>query len=150
MRRKLLALLLAACMVRPGLSGCGGQPSDVPPSQSGQTQQQEEPQTPLDDGFTTAVGGRVEDPEGLAAEEQKTLMNRLLTEWYTDIALFDEPQMANLFADEKDAAMHEASIRTLNAIRQQALTDLRMQDVDFVLTVTKAEPSTEAVSYTHL
>ena len=143
MRRKLLALLLAACMVLPGLSGCGGQPSDVPPSQSGQTQQQEEPQTPLDDGFTTAVGGRVEDPEGLAAEEQKTLMNRLLTEWYTDIALFDEPQMANLFADEKDAAMHEASIRTLNAIRQQALTDLRMQDVDVVLTVTKAEPSTE-------
>ena len=143
MRRKLLALLLAACMVLPGLSGCGGQPSDVPPSQSGQTQQQEEPQTPLDDGFTTAVGGRVEDPEVLAAEEQKTLMNRLLTEWYTDIDLFDEPQMANLFADEKDAAMHEASIRTLNAIRQQALTDLRMQDVDFVLTVTKAEPSTE-------
>ena len=146
MRRKLLALLLAACMVLPGLSGCGGQPSDVPPSQSGQTQQQEEPQTPLDDGFTTAVGGRVEDPEGLAAEEQKTLMNRLLTEWYTDIALFDEPQMANLFADEKDAAMHEASIRTLNAIRQQALTDLRMQDVDFVLTVTKAEEDVEAIA----
>ena len=143
MRRKLLALLLALCMALPVLTACGGQPSDVPPSQNGQTQQQEEPQTPPDDGFSTSVGGRVEDPEGLAAEEQKTLMNRLLTEWYTDIALFDEPQMANLFADEKDAAMHEASIRTLNAIRQQALTDLRMQDVDFVLTVTKAEPSTE-------
>ena len=39
--------------------------------------------------------------------------------------------------------MHEASIRTLNAIRARALIDLRMKDVDYVLTVTKAEPSTE-------
>ena len=143
MRRKLLALLLSACMVLPVLSGCGGQPSDVPPSQSGQTQQQEEPQTPPDEGFVASVGGSVEDPEGLAAEEQKVLMSDLLIRWYRDLALFEEPQMAALFADEKDAAMHEASIRTLNAIRQQALTDLRMKDVDFVLTVTKAEPSTE-------
>lgn len=139
MRRKLLALLLALCMVLPVLSGCGGQPSDVPPSQSGQNQ----PQTPKDDGFSTSVGGRAEDTEGLVTEEQKQLMTRLLTDWYTDLALFDEPQLGGLFADEKDAAMHEASIRTLTAIRQQALTDLRMRDVDFVLTVTKAEPSTE-------
>ena len=143
MRRKLLALLLAACMVLPVLSGCGGQPSDVPPSQSGQTQQQETPTTQPNEGFVASVGGSVEDPEGLATEEQKTLMSDLLIRWYRDLALFEEPQMAELFADEKDAAMHEASIRTLNAIRQQALTDLRMQDVDFVLTVTKAEPSTE-------
>lgn len=142
MRRKLLPLLLALCMVLPVLSGCGGQPSDVPPSQSGQTQQQE-PTTQPNEGFVASVGGSVEDPEGLAAEEQKALMSDLLIRWYRDLALFEEPQMAELFADEKDAAMHEASIRTLNAIRQQALTDLRMQDVDFVLTVTKAEPSTE-------
>ena len=142
MRRKLLALLLALCMVLPVLSGCGGQPSDVPPSQSSQTQQQE-PTTQPNEGFVASVGGSVEDPEGLATEEQKALMSDLLIRWYRDLALFEEPQMAELFADEKDAAMHAASIRTLNAIRQQALTDLRMKDVDFVLTVTKAEPSTE-------
>ena len=143
MRRKLLALLLALCMVLPVLSGCGGQPADVPPSQNGQTQQQEKPQAQPNEGFVASVGGSVEDPEGLATDEQKTLMSDLLIRWYRDLALLEEPQMAELFADEKDAAMHEASIRTLNAIRQQALTDLRMKDVDFVLTVTKAEPSTE-------
>ena len=141
MRRKLLALLLALCTVLPVLSGCGGQPSDVPPSQNGQAQQQEPTQP--NEGFVASVGGSVEDPEGLATEEQKSLMSDLLIRWYRDLALLEEPQMAELFADEKDAAMHEASIRTLNAIRQQALTDLRMKDVDFVLTVTKAEPSTE-------
>jgi len=136
-----LALLLAACMLLPVLTACGGdkQPENNTPPVSGQNQ----PQTPKDDGFSTSVGGRVEDTEGLLTEEQKQLMTRLVTDWYTDLALFDEPQLGGLFADEKDAAMHEASIRTLTAIRQQALTDLRMRDVDFVLTVTKAEPSAE-------
>ena len=140
MTKRVLALLLAAYMLLPLLTACGGdkQPENTP-QVSGQTQ----PQTPKDDGFSTSVGGRVEDTEGLVTEEQKQLMTRLLTDWYTDLALFDEPQLGGLFADEKDAAMHEASIRTLTAIRQQALTDLRMRDVNYVLTVTKAEPSTE-------
>ena len=143
MTKRVLALLLAACMLLPVLTACGGdkQPENTP-QVSGQSQPQT-PQTPENDGFSTSVGGRVEDTEGLVTEEQKQLMTRLLTDWYTDIALFDEPQLSGLFADEKDAAMHEASIRTLTAIRQQALTDLRMRDVDFVLTVTKAEPSAE-------
>ena len=144
MKRKLLPLLLMLCML---LAACGQKPSGDPVQTDGQSQpgqnQQAQDQTPPDDGFSTSVGGRVEDPEGLATEEQKQLMTRLLTDWYTDIALFDQPQLGALFSDEKDAAMHEASIRTLTAIRQQALTDLRMRDVDFVLTVTKAEPSTE-------
>ncbi len=141
MTKRVLALLLAACMLLPVLTACGGdkQPENNTPQVSGQNQ----PQTPKDDGFSTSVGGRVEDTEGLVTEEQKQLMTRLLTDWYTDLALFDEPQLGGLFADEKDAAMHEASIRTLTAIRQQALTDLRMRDVDFVLTITKAEPSAE-------
>ncbi len=141
MTKRVLALLLAACMLLPVLTACGGdkQPENNTPPVSGQNQ----PQTPKDDGFSTSVGGRVEDTEGLLTEEQKQLMTRLVTDWYTDLALFDEPQLGGLFADEKDAAMHEASIRTLTAIRQQALTDLRMRDVDFVLTVTKAEPSAE-------
>lgn len=140
MTKRVLALLLAACMLLPVLTACGGErQSESTPQVSGQDQ----PQTPKDDGFSTSVDGRVEDAEGLVTEEQKQLMTRLLTGWYTDIALFDEPQLGGLFADEKDAAMHEASIRTLTAIRQQALTDLRMRDVSYVLTVTKAEPSAE-------
>lgn len=143
MKRKLLPLLLMLCML---LTACGQKPTD-PMQTDGQPQpgqgQQAQDQTPPDDGFSTSVGGRVEDPEGLVTEEQKQMMTRLLTDWYTDIALFDQPQLGGLFADEKDAAMHEASIRTLTAIRQQALTDLRMQDVNYVLTVTKAEPSIE-------
>ncbi len=144
MKRKLLPLLLMLCML---LAACGQKPSDGNSGTDGQPQpgqsQQAQDQTPSDDGFSTSVGGRVEDPEGLVTEEQKQLMTRLLTDWYTDIALFDQPQLGGLFSDEKEAAMHEASIRTLTAIRQQALTDLRMRDVDFVLTVTKGSPSTE-------
>ena len=148
MKGKFFAVLLAACMLLPVLTACGsGQEPDVPPvSENGQTQQQQQQDTEQqqDDGFAASVSGRVEDPEGLLTEEQKQLMIRLLNDWYTDIALFDEPQLDSLFADEKDAAMHEASIRTLTAIRQQALTDLRMKDVDYVLTVTKAEPHEDA------
>ena len=141
MTKRVLALLLAACMLLPALTACGG---DKPPeNNTPQVSGQDQPQTPENDGFSTSVGGRVEDTEGLVTEEQKQLMTRLLTDWYTDLALFDEPQLGGLFADEKDAAMHEASIRTLTAIRQQALTDLRMRDVNYVLTVTKAEPSIE-------
>ena len=141
MTKRVLALLLAACMLLSALTACGG---DKPPeNNTPQVSGQDQPQTPENDGFSTSVGGRVEDTEGLVTEEQKQLMTRLLTDWYTDLALFDEPQLGGLFADEKDAAMHEASISTLTAIRQQALTDLRMRDVNYVLTVTKAEPSIE-------
>ena len=144
LRRWLAVCLLLVCLLT---TACGGQAAkeniDVPvpddtvtaPEPSGQ----DEP--PVDDGFTTSVSGRVEDPEGLVTEPQKQLMIRLLNDWYTDLALFDEPQLGALFSEEKDAAMHEASLRTLTAIRQQALTDLRMRDVDYILTVTKAAPS---------
>ena len=139
MKRKLFALLLAFCMLLPMLTACGGAQPEVKPQESDRSRQQ----TPPDERFFTSVSGRVEDPDGLLTEEQKQLMIRLLNDWYTDIALFDEPQMDALFTDEKDAAMHEASIRTLTAIRQQALTDLRMKDVDYTLTVARAEPSAE-------
>lgn len=148
MKRTLFALLLAACMLLPVLTACGsGKEPDTPSlPDGGQTQpgSQQAPQQNPDNAFAASVSGRVEDPEGWLTEEQKQLMVRLLNDWYTDIALFDEPQLDSLFADEEDAARHEASVRTLTAIRQQALTDLRMKDVDYVLTVTKAAPSQEA------
>ena len=139
MKRKFFARLLAFCMLLTMLTACGGVQPEVKPQENDQSQQQ----TPPDESFFTYVSGRVEDPDGLLTEKQKQLLIRLLNDWYTDIALFDEPQMDALFTDEKDAAMHEASIRTLTAIRQQALTDLRMKDVDYTLTVTKAELSAE-------
>ena len=137
MKRKFFARLLAFCMLLPMLTACGGAQPEVKPQENDQSQQQ----TPPDESFFTSVSGRVEDPDGLLTEKQKQLLIRLLNDWYTDIALLDEPQMDALLTDEKDAAMHEASIRTLTAIRQQALTDLRMKDVDYTLTVTRAEPS---------
>lgn len=140
MKRKFFARLLAFCMLLPMLTACGGAQPEVKPQENDQSQQQ----TPPDESFFTSVSGRVEDPDGLLTEKQKQLLIRLLNDWYTDIALFDEPQMDALLTDEKDAAMHEASIRTLTAIRQQALTDLRMKDVDYTLTVTRAGPSAEA------
>ncbi len=142
-----LALLLAACLL---LTGCTGKKENTTspaigaarPSGTAVPQQAEQgTKKNWDDGFSTSVSGRVEDPEGMVTEPQRQLMVRLVNDWYTDLALYDEPQLGNLFSDEKDAAMHEASIRSLTAIRQQALVDLRMKDVDYVLTVTKAEPS---------
>ena len=85
MTKRVLTLLLAACMLLPALTACGG---DKPPENSTpQVSGQDQPQTPKDDGFSTSVDGRVEDAEGLVTEEQKQLMTRLMTGWYTDIAL---------------------------------------------------------------
>ena len=65
MKRKLLPLLLMLCML---LAACGQKPSGDPVQTDGQSQpgqnQQAQDQTPPDDGFSTSVGGRVEDPGG--------------------------------------------------------------------------------------
>ena len=142
MERKLLALLLTVCMLLPVLGGCAWKlPFGKAPEQPDTPPSQETIPAPPQDGFQTSVSGRVEDPDALLTETQKQLMTGLLTDWYTDLALLREPQQTDYFSDEKDAAMHAASLRTLNAIRLRALTDLRMEDVDYVLTVTRAEPS---------
>ena len=144
MKRKLLALLLSFCMLLPVLTACGGkQPVSNAPEEEEALPQTRQEQTTPEDSFQTSVSGRTEDPEGLLTEKQKLVLTRLLNDWYTAIARFDEPQLGSHFSEEKDAAMHEASIRTLNAIRGRALIDLRMRDVDYALTVTKAEPSAE-------
>lgn len=134
MKRKLFALLLVLCMLLTMLAACGMDTED---------QAEGMPQQTAEDGFAASVSGRVEDPEALLTEQQKGLLIRLLNDWYTDIALFEEPALEYLFADQEEAARHQVSIRTLNAIRQQALVDLRMRNVDYVLTVTAAAPSAE-------
>lgn len=143
MKRKFLALLLSFCMLLTAVTGCGWKlPSGNAPDESAPPQTRQDEVVMPEGNFQTSVSGRVEDPDQLLTEAQKSALTRLLNNWYIDIAIFDEPQLGSYFSDAKDAAMHEASIRTLNAIRAQALIDLRMRDVDYVLTVTKAEPST--------
>ncbi len=76
MKGKGLALLLAACML---LTGCAGKTGQTAPSADDTPQRTETavpPQTERekeknwDDGFSTAVSGRVEDPEGAVTDEQ--------------------------------------------------------------------------------
>lgn len=146
MKRRYPAFLLAACMLLTTLAGCGlGDMLQVQqPSQEGQqaTDAVQEVQRE-NDGFFTSVTGQVDDPDALLTEGQRALILRLLHDWYTDLALFDEPELDELFSEPEAAAMHEAALRTLSTIRSAALTDLRMKEVDYVLTVTRAEPSSE-------
>lgn len=130
MKKRLLALLLAACML---LAGCGASQQEATGDPTGQVQTTPAPE---DDGFTPLVTGQIDDPEQLTTEEQRQLMQSLMDGWYTALAAFRQPELAALFSDEEDAAMHAAALRTLTAIRRQALVDLRMQDVSYTLTVT--------------
>lgn len=137
MKKRLLALLLASCML---LAGCGAPQQETTGDPTGQVQTTP---APADDGFTALVTGQIDDPEQLATEEQRQLLQSLMDGWYAALAAFRQPELAALFSDETDAAMHAAALRTLTAIRQQALVDLRMQDVSYTLTVTAAEPEDE-------
>lgn len=144
MKKRYPALFLAACMLLTTLAGCGlGNVLPQPPQEGQQDGDSVQEVQREDDGFFTSVTGQVADPDALLTEGQRTLILRLLHDWYTDLALFDEPELDALFSEPEDAAMHAAALRTLSTIRSEALTDLRMKDVDYVLTVTKAEPSEE-------
>lgn len=86
--------------------------------------------------FTCRLSGFV-DPAGAPLTEEHTiLMGEFMDAWYTPLAEFGTPDLTALFTKEEDADTHADALRTLIAIRQAALTDLRMASVDYVLTVT--------------
>lgn len=89
--------------------------------------------------FTSRISGFV-DPAGAPLTEMHTiLMGEFMDAWYTPLAEFTTPDLDALFTKPEDADTHADSLRTLIAIRQAALTDLRMNSVDYVLTVTDVE-----------
>ena len=89
--------------------------------------------------FTSRISGFV-DPAGAPLTEMHTiLMGEFMDAWYTPLAEFGAPAFDALFTKPEDADTHADSLRTLIAIRQAALTDLRMNSVDYVLTVTDVE-----------
>ena len=89
--------------------------------------------------FTSRISGFV-DPAGAPLTEMHTiLMGEFMDAWYTPLAEFGTPDLDALFTKAEDADTHADSLRTLIAIRQAALTDLRMNSVDYVLTVTDVE-----------
>ena len=73
------------------------------------------------------------------SEAHVDLMHAFMHLWYQPLSRFAEPDLDELFTKEEDALRHEASLRTLIAIRQNALTDLRMPLVDYTLTITDVE-----------
>ena len=86
--------------------------------------------------FTCRISGFV-DPAGAPLTEMHTiLMGEFMDAWYTPLAEFGTPDLDALFTKAEEADTHADSLRTLIAIRQAALTDLRMNSVDYVLTVT--------------
>ena len=89
--------------------------------------------------FTCRVNGFV-DPAGAPLTENHTiLMGEFMDAWYTPLAEFGSPDLDALFTDAEDADAHADALRTLIAIRQAALTDLRMIKVDYTLTVTDVD-----------
>ena len=89
--------------------------------------------------FTCRISGFV-DPAGAPLTEMHTiLMGEFMDAWYTPLAEFGTPDLTALFTKAEDADTHADALRTLIAIRQAALTDLRMESVDYVLTVTDVE-----------
>ena len=89
--------------------------------------------------FTSRISGFV-DPAGAPLTEMHTiLMGEFMDAWYTPLAEFGDPDLDALFTKDEEADAHADSLRTLIAIRQAAFTDLRMNSVDYVLTVTDVE-----------
>lgn len=80
------------------------------------------------------------DRDRLLTKEQGQLMIDLLSKWYRFIGSFEEENFAPLFAaGSKEADQHAASCRTLVAIREKAVEDLRLRRCDITLTVTEVE-----------
>lgn len=89
--------------------------------------------------FHTDLTGVIEVGEFAVSPEHLTLMEDFMSAWYTPLAEFGSPHLDALFTKAEEADTHADALRTLIAIRRAALTDLRMESVDYVLTVTDVE-----------
>ena len=89
--------------------------------------------------FHTDLTGVIEVGEFAVSPEHLALMEDFMSAWYTPLAEFGSPHLDALFTKAEDADIHADALRTLIAIRRAALTDLRMNSVDYVLTVTDVE-----------
>ena len=89
--------------------------------------------------FHTDLTGAVEVGEFELSAEHLTLMENFMSAWYTPLAEFGDPVFDALFTKYEDADSHGDALRTLIAIRRAALTDLRMDSVNYTLTITKVK-----------
>lgn len=110
-----------------------------PPALSDPATDESAPLVDESEPFTCRVNGFV-DPAGAPLTEEHTiLMGEFMDAWYTPLAEFGAPDFDALFTKAEDADSHADALRTLIAIRQAALTDLRMESVDYILTITDVE-----------
>ena len=136
MKRSLCCLGLTLCLL---LAGCGITmqfPDGNPPEELAE---QVTIPAPLEmELAVTAVDSKERLTPG-----QTALVGDLLTRWYHFIGSFEEKDFAALFSEgsQTEALQHAASCRTLVAIRQAALEDLRMSRCDVTLTVTDVSES---------
>lgn len=134
-------LLAAAAVVLVRYLGCNGTCSPVT---SPATDTAPPESVPQQQAFSTDVRGQLLDAEQLTAEQQQ-LMTTLLDRWYAFIGPFEEQEMGDLFTDSAEAQTHMAACRTLVAIREAGLTDLRMTDVTYTLRVTSVTQKSDTL-----
>ena len=98
----------------------------------------DEPEVPVKT-FDTAGLGTIETGGYELSDEHIQLMYDFMTAWYQPLISLGEVDMSGLFSREVQSDSHADALRTLILIRQRSLTDLRMKNLSYVLTVTDVE-----------
>lgn len=128
--------------VWPVFGGENPPPSDTaepPPDETATAEPEAEAEPEPELPFTAAVSGTVADEGNLLTEQQRALLQDFMLRWYTPLAYFDEPSFGGVFSEKETLERHEGALRTLITIRRAALTDLRMLEVDWTLSVKSAQ-----------
>lgn len=112
-------------------------PEDTPPKDDPPV---DDPPVVDDGAFHTKLTGSVVSAGYAVSDERLAVMEQFMSAWYTPLAEFGSPDFGEMFSKEKQSDSHADALRTLIAIRQAALTDLRMNSVDYTLTITDVEP----------
>ena len=116
----------------------------APPVQSDtvQTDGEEDADTEAEEEnahFHVVLTGAVDAGDLTVSEEHVALMEEFMSAWYIPLAEFGAVDFADMFTEHEQSDSHADALRTLIAIRQAALTDLRMNSVDYTLTITSVE-----------